>query len=269
MTKDISYCAELLSDYERDNFFISLFAPAQKRDDVLIILSLNHELSKAMSIVKEPMMGKIRLQWWRDEIEKIYEGKAPAPQPVLENLISLRGQINKISLLRLIDFYDDNLVMVGFQRTENLKQYLLQKNSVVFDLIQEVLGTGRKTNPDLSLGWGLTEFTRHIGLDVAEGKHYIPIEILVKHGIDKGYITPKTEALKNVIKELHDLALSHLKNIKEESYLVLYKDMAELYLKEIEQKEFDIFKINPDIRPSFAEFKITFKGFFLKLKQHS
>ena len=48
--------------------------------------ALNIEIARLRDIIETPHMGFIRLQWWRDEIKKIYAGQKYAPHHILENL---------------------------------------------------------------------------------------------------------------------------------------------------------------------------------------
>jgi phytoene/squalene synthetase len=70
-----------------DRYFLSLFIPDLKlQKAVLSVDMLNIEIARLRDIIETPYMGFIRLQWWRDEIKKIYSGQKFAPHEVLQNL---------------------------------------------------------------------------------------------------------------------------------------------------------------------------------------
>lgn len=80
---DISF----VQSNDPDRYLLSLFISDQMaRDAVLACDALNIEIARIRDVIETPHMGFIRLQWWRDEIRKIYEGHKHAPHPVLENL---------------------------------------------------------------------------------------------------------------------------------------------------------------------------------------
>ena len=55
--------------HDPDRFLAALFAPAERRDTLLLLAAFNHELARAREVVREPMMAMIRLQWWREVLE--------------------------------------------------------------------------------------------------------------------------------------------------------------------------------------------------------
>ena len=70
-----------------DRYLLSLFiSKYDAREAVLAADMLNIEIARLRDIIETPHMGFIRLQWWRDEIKKIYANQKYAPHPVLEKL---------------------------------------------------------------------------------------------------------------------------------------------------------------------------------------
>ena len=55
-----------------DRFRTALFAPPEKREGLFALYAFNLEIAKIAPMVSEPMIGEIRLQWWRDTLEMIY-----------------------------------------------------------------------------------------------------------------------------------------------------------------------------------------------------
>ena len=69
--------AGLVRQHDRDRFLTTLFAPDDRREDLLALYAFNHEVAKTREVVSEPTLGRIRLQWWRDNLEAIYAGQPP------------------------------------------------------------------------------------------------------------------------------------------------------------------------------------------------
>jgi 15-cis-phytoene synthase len=74
-------CARTVRKYDPDRYFSALFAPADKRSFLFALYALNHELAHVAESVREPMIGEIRLQWWRETLEGTRAGK-PRPHVV-------------------------------------------------------------------------------------------------------------------------------------------------------------------------------------------
>src|SRR5690348_13728410 len=70
----ISPLADSLRRYDRDRYLAALFVPADRRAAVIALYAFNHEIAKTREVVSEPLLGRIRLQWWREAIEEAYGG---------------------------------------------------------------------------------------------------------------------------------------------------------------------------------------------------
>ena len=84
--------AYLLAEAKRrdpDRYLCALFAPADRRDDLLALLLFNDELARIPGAVTQPMTGLIRLQWWRDALDELLTGQPPRRHPSVEALASL------------------------------------------------------------------------------------------------------------------------------------------------------------------------------------
>ena len=49
-------------------FAVTLFAPQDKRDALVALYSFDFEIKRIPFLVSEPMLGAIRLQWWREAL---------------------------------------------------------------------------------------------------------------------------------------------------------------------------------------------------------
>ena len=58
---------------DEDRWLASRYAPAADRERLAAVYLLNQELQRTLH-TKEPMLGKIRLQWWRETMEQVAGG---------------------------------------------------------------------------------------------------------------------------------------------------------------------------------------------------
>ena len=49
-----------------DRYFATLFAPAPKRPFLFALYAFHAEVARIAESVREPMLGAIRLEWWRE-----------------------------------------------------------------------------------------------------------------------------------------------------------------------------------------------------------
>jgi len=58
-----------------DRYFSALFAPMPSRRHLLTLYAFNHEVVRVAETVRQPMMGEIRLEWWRETLESARSGR--------------------------------------------------------------------------------------------------------------------------------------------------------------------------------------------------
>ena len=79
MAHSLSYCGDFVRQSDPDRFLLSMFAPADRREALWALFAFQGEIAKTRDVVSDSTLGRMRLQWWRDELEKIYAGhEAPA-----------------------------------------------------------------------------------------------------------------------------------------------------------------------------------------------
>lgn len=123
----MSEAPEALDDLVRrvdpDRWLASRFiADAKARADVTALYAFNHELARVAHTVREPLMGEIRLTWWREAIEEISAGKPPRAHPVIEALAA--ADIPRAGLEDLPEGRFADLAQSPFETDEQLFQYL-------------------------------------------------------------------------------------------------------------------------------------------------
>jgi phytoene/squalene synthetase len=72
---DLDYCLEQLRRYDRDRYLAVLAAPPEAAVDLAVLFAFNLELALIPDSVTEPMLGRIRLQWWREALEELRAGR--------------------------------------------------------------------------------------------------------------------------------------------------------------------------------------------------
>lgn len=72
------------ADYLR--FLAIQLAPQSARPALYALTAFNLELARIAETVSEPMLGHIRLAWWREALDELAAGRAPRRHPVVEAL---------------------------------------------------------------------------------------------------------------------------------------------------------------------------------------
>ena len=83
------------------------YAPARSRARALALLALDHRLAAIVQSAREPVLGQLKLSWWRDRLGQPPE-RWPKGEPVLVALRSWGDHSGR--LVQLVDGWED---MIG------------------------------------------------------------------------------------------------------------------------------------------------------------
>lgn len=119
-------CHRIVKSGDEDRYFAALLAPHPQRDHLMALYALNLELAKIRLKVSEPMLGEIRLQWWREVLDQIYGG-LPVRQHEVALALAAAIKTNALKKARLeaiidarrVEFYDEPI-----GNTEDLESYV-------------------------------------------------------------------------------------------------------------------------------------------------
>lgn len=105
------YVLDLVRDADRERFLGALFAPEPQRSGLLALLALDHELARTRSVTKEPMLARIRLEWWREAMAEAAGSGKPRAQPIVDALAETvrRHGLALESLVDLIDAREEEI----------------------------------------------------------------------------------------------------------------------------------------------------------------
>jgi phytoene synthase len=97
---------DLVRRVDPDRWLSSRFVgDAHARADVLAIYAYDHELARAPRVTSNPLMGEIRLTWWREALDEIFEGRPVRAHPTAQALadVVLRRGLAREPLETMID----------------------------------------------------------------------------------------------------------------------------------------------------------------------
>jgi phytoene synthase len=78
---------------DHDRWLASRFIEdAAARADVTALYAFNDELARIPGAVSQPMLGEIRLAWWREALDEIWAGGAVRAHPVVQALAEAVGR---------------------------------------------------------------------------------------------------------------------------------------------------------------------------------
>ena len=139
-----------------------LAAPDDRRA-LMAVYAFHAELAKVPELVSQPLLGRIRYQWWRDAVEEMFSGGAVRRHEVaspLARVVEARG-VARFWLDRLIDGRERDLDPRPFADIAAARDYARATSGALVQLAVAALG-GEPDDAALAAGeaWGLTGLAR-------------------------------------------------------------------------------------------------------------
>ncbi len=69
-------CAAIVERGDPDRFAAAMASPPAARRVLFPLYAFNIEVARAPQVASEPLIGEMRLQWWRDALEEVAAGRA-------------------------------------------------------------------------------------------------------------------------------------------------------------------------------------------------
>jgi len=121
---DFTDCAALVERGDPVRFRAAMAAPVAARAVLFPLYAFNLEVARAPWVTAEPMIARMRLQWWRDALEEIAAGGVIRRHEVVTPLaLAIRAEDVPV-LLRLIDARDRDVEGEAFVDAAALWSYL-------------------------------------------------------------------------------------------------------------------------------------------------
>jgi phytoene synthase len=245
---DLSYCAAQVRDFDNDRFLTALFAPAELSEPLMTLYAFNLELSKIRETVSEPLIGRMRLQFWRDAVDGIVDGTPPAHEIAKALSQTVRAHnILKADLHTLIDAREIDLDDVPPADIPATVSYAEATSSSVIVMALRVLGVDPETHADAvrdaGIAYALVGLVRAIPYQASTGRVTLPLDLCQAAGLDHTapHQWPQNPDVSAITKPLLAVASDHLSRARASARSVprqglaafLPLSLAALYLKRL------------------------------------
>jgi len=183
--------ARSLRQHDRDRYLTVLFAPADRRDALVALYAFNFEIAKTREVVREPMVGRMRLQWWRDAIGEIYEGggvrRHEVALPLAESI--RRFGLSRGHFERLVDARETDLEEAPPASLAAFESYAADSSGRLVQLALEVLGARdpatQAAGCGIGIGWALTGLLRALPTQLRLRRATLPAALVAAAGLDE------------------------------------------------------------------------------------
>lgn len=184
----LSRCAAIARRDDHERYLCALFAPPARREDLFTLLAFNAGIAGTRERVSEPMIGQIRLQWWRESLDGIEAG-APRRHEVVTPLADLmaRQGLQRTPLDRLIDARDADFDDVRFETLERFRDYARETSVPLAEAMLDVLGVSDGALQDrarrIAEGYAITGLLRATVFLARTKRTVIPDDVAIRHGL--------------------------------------------------------------------------------------
>ena len=211
---------DVVARADPDRYVAALFVSPARRRGLVALYAFHHEVARVREIVHEPLVGHIRVGWWREQIGAIYEKRA-LTQPVA---IALGATIDAFALPRaLFDMYLDarglDFEEAPFADEAALEGYAAATAGSLMQLAARVCGAGERADAaarDAALASAYAGYIRSLAFDVAIRRCRLPLAWLEAEGLNAEdvFAATMTPALRRVVERLAEAARGHLREAR-------------------------------------------------------
>ena len=184
---------------DRDRYLTALLAPTGAREGMLAVYGFNLEIARVRETVSEELIGRIRLQWWRDRLDDIFAGTPPR-HPVAE---PLSWAVRRFALPRplfdgLIDAREADLAGEQPADLAALEAHARETAAPVVELALRVLrqesGPAAAAVADAALAQALAGILRAVPFHLRAGIVRLPDDLCRDEGLDVGRLRDRGPA---------------------------------------------------------------------------
>ncbi|KAL4237487.1 NADH dehydrogenase (ubiquinone) complex I [Mactra antiquata] len=201
------------------------------------------------------MRAIMRLQFWRDSIEKMFENTPPqTPVAIAVTRAINKHKLSKTWFNRIVEERANQVENDTNRSMKNVEDRAENTVSALSYLLLESAGI-KDVNADhvashIGRCHGLVTLLRATAYHASKNKVLIPIELLIKHNVSQEQILRNNEDqnVKDVMYDIACVAHSHLEtarkieNVPKQAYPIFLNALiCELYLRDLQLADFNVF----------------------------
>lgn len=184
-------CLQALRETDRDRYLAALLTPADRRAAIVALYAYNAELARVRDLVREPLPGEVRLQYWRDLLEGAAHGETAANPVAAELLRAVQAWRLPVAPLvamadaRIFDLYDDPMETTGMFEgyAGETAAALIQLACLVLDA--EAAERAADVVGHAGVALAVAGAILLMPIHKARGQVYMPTQILASAGLDR------------------------------------------------------------------------------------
>ncbi len=194
--RDLDFCLARLRSADRDRYLAILAGPRRLAAGLVALYAGNAEWAAVAPSVREPMLGHIRLAWWREAIAEIAAGKDPRPQAVLRVLVTTmrKAGLAATDFDRLIEARMRDLDPAPFADLAELESYATASLAPLLRLAfaicgrREIAATENAALESLAAAHAMTGLLCAAPFLAREGRFVLPADLLAEADLPANFL---------------------------------------------------------------------------------
>lgn len=264
-------CGDIVRRHDPDRFLMTMVLPADRREDLWALYAFNYEIARTREAVTEPLLGRIRLQWWRDEIARLYDGAREGAEQGGGVLPTLAAAIRRRNLPRqdldaLIDAREADLAPAPPPTLAALESYAAATHAPLVRLARLTLGRegDEAAVRNAAVAYSLTGLLRAVPFHASCRRCLLPADLMAEYGIREqalydGAPGPGFPALARIVagRARECAAAAHLSGDK---LIRSMNALSSIYINKISGIMYDFNAIKENSAPAFLHIRFLIKN---------
>ncbi|MBI2236552.1 MAG: squalene/phytoene synthase family protein [Magnetospirillum sp.] len=176
----LSEAADLVRRPDRERFVTALFAPLERREALMVLYAFNTEVARVREMVKEPMAGLVRLQWWREVVSGSRSAdRHPVAAPLTELIRAYELPLEPFE--RLLTARESDLYAEPPADLAAAEAYADDTSGGLTALAVRLLGGGEAAavaGHSVGIAWSLIGQLRALPFALSMGRLTLPVEVV-------------------------------------------------------------------------------------------
>jgi phytoene synthase len=277
------YCQDKASQSGSSFYYSFVVLPKKQRQAITALYAFCREVDDVVDNIAEPTVAQAKLDWWRDELDRLYQGHPLHPVTQALAHVLEHTDLPKEQLQEILDGMNMDLEQNRYVSLKELSLYCYRVASVVGLLAADIFGhhnhQTQKYARDLGMAFQLTNIIRDVREDAERNRIYLPQSMLAEFHVTESDILQlkQTPELSQLLAELasqakhyYQKAFTHLPD--EDRYAqragLMMAAIYQAVLTEVEQDGFQVMRHRislPSSRKLWIAFKVLLQEKFRRL----
>ena len=182
------YCQNKAAQSGSSFYYAFLFLPPERRKAITALYAFCREVDDVVDESNEPSVARIKLAWWRSQIEQLYKdgrGDHPVMQALAPHVQAF--DLDADRLYAIVEGMEMDLDQTRYADWPGLRKYCWHAAGVVGELSAGIFGYTRPETlvyaEKLGLAFQLTNIIRDVGDDARRGRIYLPVDDMQRFNV--------------------------------------------------------------------------------------